>query len=98
MLARSRVRPQPVYGFSIGLMSTARPYACCDQFPVPLPHLGSGLGHAVGTGDYATLAWFTASLAIVGGALGAVLESDAAVREAAYASSSDSGEDESFVP
>ena len=37
MLARSRVRPQPVYGFSIGLMSTARPYACCDQFPVPLP-------------------------------------------------------------
>ena len=38
MLARSRVRPQPVYGFSIGLMSTARPYACCDQFPVPLPH------------------------------------------------------------
>ena len=36
--------------------------------------LGSGLGHAVGTGDYATLAWFTASLATVGGALGAALE------------------------
>src|SRR5206468_1800316 len=49
--------------------------------------LASGLGHGVGLGDYATLAWFTASLATVGGALGASLESDEAVREAAYASS-----------
>lgn len=49
--------------------------------------LASGLGHTVGVGDYLTLAWFTASLATVGGALGAGLESDEAVREAAYASS-----------
>jgi hypothetical protein len=56
------------------------------------PHLlSTGLGHSVGTADYATLAWFTASLATVGGALGAGLESDEAVREAAYASSE--GED-----
>jgi hypothetical protein len=54
--------------------------------------LASGLGHAVGAGDYATLAWFTASLATVGGALGAGLESDEAVREAAYASSNDGDE------
>jgi hypothetical protein len=52
--------------------------------------LASGLGHAVGAADYATLAWFTASLATVGGALGASLESDEAVREAAYASSGES--------
>jgi hypothetical protein len=54
--------------------------------------LASGLGHSVGTADYAMLAWFTASLATVGGALGAGLESDEAVREAAYASSNDSDE------
>jgi hypothetical protein len=54
--------------------------------------LASGLGHSVRTADYATLAWFTASLATVGGALGAGLESDEAVREAAYASSNDSEE------
>lgn len=54
--------------------------------------LASVLGHSVGAADYATLAWFIASLATVGGALGAGLESDEAVREAAYASSNDSDE------
>ena len=46
--------------------------------------LAGGLGHPVGVGDYLQLAWFTSSLATVGGALGAGLESDDAVREAAY--------------
>jgi hypothetical protein len=47
--------------------------------------LGRSLGHAVGIADYAELSWFVGSIAIVAGALGAALESDEAVREAAYA-------------
>lgn len=41
--------------------------------------------HPGTTGDYLRLAWFTASLATVGGTLGGTLESDQTVREAAYA-------------
>ncbi|HET6172983.1 MAG TPA: hypothetical protein VFD90_10280 [Gaiellales bacterium] len=43
------------------------------------------LGHDVDVSDYLRLAWLTSSLATVGGALGAMLETDDAVREAAYA-------------
>ena len=46
--------------------------------------LAAGLGHPAGSGDYAELAWLTSSLATVGGALGAGLETDDAVRQAAY--------------
>jgi hypothetical protein len=46
--------------------------------------VGSTLGHPPGRGDYAAIVAFTASLAMVGGALGAGLEDDAAVRQATY--------------
>jgi hypothetical protein len=46
--------------------------------------LAQQLGHPVDFAAYARLAWFVASLATVGGALGAALESDLAVRQAAY--------------
>jgi uncharacterized membrane protein len=44
------------------------------------------LDHSAGVGDYAALAWFVASFATIAGGLGAGLESQEAVREAAYAS------------
>lgn len=46
--------------------------------------LSNAIGHRADLGDYVRLAWMVSSLATVGGALGAGLESDAAVRQAAY--------------
>lgn len=51
---------------------------------VPLDLLAQSLGHPVRVTDYAALVWLTSSLATAGGALGAGLETDDAVREAAY--------------
>jgi hypothetical protein len=43
------------------------------------------VGHPVNVWDYLRLAWLASSLGTIGGALGATLETDEAVREAAYA-------------
>ena len=51
--------------------------------------LEEALGHPATFADYVELAWLTSSLATVGGALGAGLETDEAVRQAAYAYRSD---------
>ena len=51
---------------------------------VPPGLFAEGLGHRAALGDYLELAWLTSSLATVGGALGAGLESGEAVRGAAY--------------
>jgi len=51
---------------------------------VPSPLLEEGIDDAVRVGDYVKLVWLTSSLATLGGALGAGLESDEAVRAAAY--------------
>ncbi|MGY2082733.1 hypothetical protein [Blastococcus sp. SYSU DS0539] len=48
------------------------------------PLFAEGLGHPAHLSDYLELAWLTSSLATVGGALGAGLEADETVREAAY--------------
>jgi hypothetical protein len=46
--------------------------------------LSQNIGHPGDFGNYVTLAWLTASAATVGGALGSSLESEEAVRRAAY--------------
>ena len=46
--------------------------------------LSSIVHHHVGPGDYLRLAWLVTTIGTVGGALGAAVESDRAVREAAY--------------
>jgi hypothetical protein len=53
---------------------------------IPAGVLGTTVHRPAGLAEYLQLAWLISSLATVGGALGAALESDAAVREATYAS------------
>ena len=51
---------------------------------VPGDLLGTQLGHPAGAADQVRLAWLATSIATLGGALGAALESHETVREAAY--------------
>jgi hypothetical protein len=51
---------------------------------IPRGVLSAELGHGVGVEQYLKLAWLTSSLATLGGALGAAIENERAVREAAY--------------
>ena len=53
-------------------------------FLLPSRVLRETLGHQVNWGDWVTIAWFVTSVATVGGAIGSSLESDEAVRQAAY--------------
>jgi hypothetical protein len=52
--------------------------------PVDQRVVSESIGAHVSFATYLRIAWMTSSLATVAGALGAGLESDAAVREAAY--------------
>ena len=51
---------------------------------VPGDLLGQVLGHPAGVADQVSLAWLATSIATLGGALGAALETGETVREAAY--------------
>jgi hypothetical protein len=51
---------------------------------IPPRALADQIGHDAGIVDFLRLAWFAASVATVGGAFGSLIESDEAVRDAAY--------------
>jgi hypothetical protein len=51
---------------------------------IPPKVLSGELGHGAGLKEYLKLAWLVSSLATVGGGLGAAVENERAVREAAY--------------
>jgi hypothetical protein len=56
----------------------------CDTAVLLPPVLEHELAHEVGFGQYVRIAWLVSSMATLGGALGAALESDITVREATY--------------
>jgi hypothetical protein len=51
---------------------------------IPPDALAKQIGHAPAVADFTRVAWLAASVATVGGAFGTLVESDDAVREAAY--------------
>jgi hypothetical protein len=61
---------------------------------IPSGVLSQELGHGVGVEQYVKLAWLTSSLATLGGALGAAIENERAVREAAYGYRPDRDDDD----
>ncbi len=65
-------------------------------FVVP-PVFNSAVGHPASLRDYFQLAWLTCSLAMIGGALGAALETEDAVHDAAYVRRSDAQTEEGTV-
>jgi hypothetical protein len=56
----------------------------CSAALIPAAVLASELQHGAPVSDYLRIGWVVSSIATIGGALGAALESDLAVREAAY--------------
>jgi hypothetical protein len=58
--------------------------AVCAGGFLPSRLLEEQVHHPIGFGDYVRLAWFVASLATLGGALGSVTDSDLEVRDAIY--------------
>jgi hypothetical protein len=60
---------------------------------VPTSTFHAAVDRPAGTAQYVALIWLVASLAMVGGALGAGLEADSTVREAAYGYRPDVGPD-----
>jgi hypothetical protein len=60
-----------------------------DPWDTAAPPTTNAVGHPASLRDYFQLAWLTCSLAMIGGALDAVLETEDAVHDAAYVRRSD---------
>jgi hypothetical protein len=58
--------------------------AACGAALIPPGLFTRKVGHPIDVFDYLQLAWFVASLATIGGALGSMVENDLTVREATY--------------
>jgi len=64
-------------------------YTLGAAFFVPSSVIAGVIHHPVGIREYLELAWLTSSVSLVGGALGSLIESDEAVRDAAYRTHAD---------